>query len=323
MSMVQQLLSFIGAVGADIRRIESLATRSVSPATALKIYKAPSASLIPAFPSANPVTANGVTYTVSASSSFNASYAPWMAFDGSFNTNNWATASQTTNFWIQVQMSVAKVFDSFEIGGRYDSSPEYPTGLIWQGSNNGTTWTDIVNLTTLPTMYLVGTNSTTKLICTTNTTAYSYYRWYFPTSTGINPGLGVIKAFNLASSPGSEVDQSALISCGDRLYFNAPFALSAAHFNFGINCWNNGAASTAINYGVYSGLIGTTKVSEGKLFIPNATWTHSQVFAPIRMSNLSAGNYPLNFGVLNTNTVIESNGGGNFQYVGPAIGISM
>jgi hypothetical protein len=243
-----------------------------------------------------------------------------MAFDGSFTSASWASNGQNINFWIQIQVSTPQVYDSFEIAGRSDGA-EYPTGMIWQGSNDAIAWFDIIAATGLPSRFLAANDPTlanTKLFCSSNKAAYNYYRWSFPTGTGSNPGISGIKVFNLSTNPGTEIDNANLTTVAERIYFNAPYTLSSAQISYGLTCWNT-LSSGVLNYAVFSGN-GATKVSEAKLSNSNSTFDHKQVMSPMVIKNILQGNYPINPLALNANTRIESSN--DYQLISASIGIS-
>lgn len=130
-----------------------------------------------------PTTAGTLgNYIASASSEFSATYAAWTACKAVIG--DWATQGVTSNFWIRIQLPVAKVVAQIRVAGR-SSGSEVP-GANWrlEGSNNGTAWTTLYTgtaaMTGIGVDYQVG-----------NSTAYLYYRIFCPTGTGTNPGMSI------------------------------------------------------------------------------------------------------------------------------------
>lgn len=130
-------------------------------------------------------TATGTagTYTVTASSEFNATYAGWKAFDGN-DTTDWATLTVTSNFWVRLQLSVARVVTSVVVRGRA-SGTERPTSWRIEGSNDGATFTTLHSSTT-------ALGNIAQTFAFTNTTSYLYYRFFAVTGEASNPGLSRI-----------------------------------------------------------------------------------------------------------------------------------
>lgn len=150
------------------------------------------ARIIPNFTASN--TAVGVlgTYTVSANSEYAAVWAAWKACQankGTGGSDEWATASITTNFWIRIQLPVAKVVKRIDVAGR-TSAGEYPnTGWKFQGSQDGITFVDLYTATAPMGSALVS-------IPITNTVAYTYYRMFSATTpSGSNPGMAAFFLF--------------------------------------------------------------------------------------------------------------------------------
>lgn len=84
----------------------------------------------------------------SASSQFNASYAPFKAFNAvlSGETNSWVTLSGVSNGWIQINFGKQVEVNMFSItSGDYSSSVNSePKDFILYGSNDGATFDEIV-----------------------------------------------------------------------------------------------------------------------------------------------------------------------------------
>lgn len=79
--------------------------------------------------------------TASASSTFGAGYEPSKAFDGD-TVSRWSSVSDANNAWIRYDLPTAKAAKSFSLS--LSTNPgNGPADFVVQGSNDGTTWTDI------------------------------------------------------------------------------------------------------------------------------------------------------------------------------------
>lgn len=86
----------------------------------------------------------------SASSEYNANYAPFKAFNAilSGETNSWVTSSGVNNGWIQINFNKQIKVNMFSItSGDYSSSVgSEPKDFILYGSNNGTDFDEIISI---------------------------------------------------------------------------------------------------------------------------------------------------------------------------------
>jgi hypothetical protein len=137
-------------------------------------------------------------FTISASTSFSASYAPWMACDGSFSTS-WAMNGNTFPSWWQVQAPSRYILWQIQISKR-EAAIEWITNFNLQGSNDGSTWTtlltsvgDITNIGSPPSFASFTINDPTY-------SAYSYYRVNCTAGNGPNPGFAYFQMFAYSQS---------------------------------------------------------------------------------------------------------------------------
>lgn len=127
---------------------------------------------------------------VSASSSYSAT-PPWVAFSGLTSAGNgWITAGVGAPSWLQYQFAAEKKVEKYWIIPW--SADNYPSRCItaWtlQGSNDGTTWTDLdtqsINYASL--------SITDRNIFTLSAPAnYQYYRLYITANAGNDPYVGL------------------------------------------------------------------------------------------------------------------------------------
>lgn len=113
---------------------------------------------------------------VSASSEYNGNYAAWYAFDGTYGNDQqtWASgAGLTTGEWIQYLFDSAKVIKKIATVNRNEGNPRAIKTFKFQGSNDGTTFTDIASCEIAS-----GTGGYRQEFTINNDTAYLYYRLY-------------------------------------------------------------------------------------------------------------------------------------------------
>ena len=111
----------------------------------------------------------------SADSEYASYYLAWKAMDDSNNTNAtcWASAPEKTfPHWLQYQFSSGKIVTSYSITSRNDDTyPLSPKAWKLQGSNNGTSWTDLDAQSGQS-----FTHDEKKTYSFSNAISYSYYR---------------------------------------------------------------------------------------------------------------------------------------------------
>jgi hypothetical protein len=126
--------------------------------------------------------AHGFTITASSTAGGQDAY---KAFDGNLSTGTagyWqssAVATDSDNHWISVQLPYPKVVNGFAITA--DANTNAPSNFKLQGSNDGSTWTDIKSVSAAG-----FTDNERKVYDTgiTNVTAYSYYRIFVSAVAG-------------------------------------------------------------------------------------------------------------------------------------------
>lgn len=127
-------------------------------------------------------------HIVTGTSQFNADYAPWKAFQASpAALNEWATANAPSAS-LTYQLPQATIFNRVVLMGRI-SGAEFPTTWSLAGSNDGTTFTDLI----ASHVESLQTEVTKDFV---NTVAYKYYRFAYTAGTGNNIGLNRIRFFH-------------------------------------------------------------------------------------------------------------------------------
>ncbi len=143
-------------------------------------------------------TLGGSSFAVASSSDYSTSYLPYMAFRSDFDTSYWHSASQTDNNWYLIFYNPTAIKVS-KLDLTIYSTSHIPTGGKLQGSNNGTSWTDVCSFTNT-----TATNQSDKFVidARSNTTFYKYYKILFTgsSSTYVNIGEVVIWATYLVNS---------------------------------------------------------------------------------------------------------------------------
>ena len=120
-----------------------------------------------------PTTPSGV---VSASSEYNINYSAWYAFNGvyGYDQQTWATSGgHTTGEWIQYLFGTAKIIKKIATVNRNEGNVRAIKTFKFQGSNDGTTFTDIASCEIAS-----GTAGYRQEFDINNDTAYLYYRLY-------------------------------------------------------------------------------------------------------------------------------------------------
>lgn len=124
---------------------------------------------------------SGSGFTVSANSEYSASYAAWKPFGAS--NADWATASITSAFWLQIQCPRPLYCWKALIQGRL--SNENPQRAVIQGSNNAATWVTLALLNGD-----IGNADAIEVpLALTAAGPFQYYRLYCYRGGGTNPGV--------------------------------------------------------------------------------------------------------------------------------------
>ena len=132
--------------------------------------------------------------TVTASSTWSSSYPAWMAFDNNLSTSWASEGGSSTNAWIALQMDVALTQITVKVYARDSQYIHNPTSGKIQGSNNGTSWTDIGSFSgwsTTARSTLLGT------VECGNTTAYNRVRVLIQTHGDVNDDSSYVAIGNI------------------------------------------------------------------------------------------------------------------------------
>lgn len=124
-------------------------------------------------------TLGGSSFAVAASSEYSKNYQACNAFKTDFDDSYWHSAAQTNNQWYLIFYNPTAIKVS-KIDITIYNTSYIPSGGKLQGSNNGTSWTDVCNFTNT-----TATNQSDKFVidARSNATFYKYYRILF---TGSN-----------------------------------------------------------------------------------------------------------------------------------------
>lgn len=117
-------------------------------------------------------------YIVSASTSWNSTYAPYKACD-SINATHWGVAAGYTTGWFKHKLPTAKVLKEYKILSRATSPDNAPHSWVLYGSNDDTNWTALDTISSQP----YWDSSVLRSFSITNTNSYLYYKIDI-TSTG-------------------------------------------------------------------------------------------------------------------------------------------
>ncbi len=121
----------------------------------------------------------------SASSYYSAGYEPYRAFNGNDNSYGWASSTGGSSEWLQYQFASAGMIPR-KIRFFHYGIQTAQINLVWkvQGSNNGSTWTDIQTG-----LNVISSNVAYTYNLTNGNTKYKYYR-FIPTSGDQSWGSG-------------------------------------------------------------------------------------------------------------------------------------
>ena len=139
----------------------------------------------------------GLDQYITSASSIHGNYQPNRPFDRSGSTGQdagWHPQAGEPQ-WLQLQLPNAMAISEFTMKNRA-TYIECPKDVIFQGSNDGTNWTDIVSFEFSPYQEA----GVTKTVQIQNPTQYLYYRWYEET---VNAGYGVITVLDVTFAGGS------------------------------------------------------------------------------------------------------------------------
>jgi hypothetical protein len=159
-----------------------------SSATSIQVF--PMELVMPVMDSNGPVEGNGGDYYVYASSEFSSTYAAYKCLSSVISPTDWSTSGENSNFWITVHLPVSQNVRYVVLEGRINN--EDPLTVTIQGSDDNTTFTDIytdLDFTAL------NYNGYFAARIPENSKDYTYYKFLFPTGSGVNSGLNMLRLF--------------------------------------------------------------------------------------------------------------------------------
>jgi hypothetical protein len=161
-------------------------TTTVAPTTTTTTTTtyAPGAPLVPIM--TGPTT-SGVTVSSTTALWMNSqAYAAWHAFDGS--TNHWNPLDSVVPYNITIDFGLAKIARQL---GFADQWPQYyPSSIDIQGSNNGSTFTQIARI--IPS----GQSTVMTIYPFTNNTAYRFYKILINTASGHEVAINEMQLYS-------------------------------------------------------------------------------------------------------------------------------
>jgi len=155
--------------------------------------------VMPIMTSNGPEPGNDGDYYVSASSEFSGSYAAYKCLSSVTNPTDWSTSGENSDFWIKVQLPSSQEVRYVLLEGRINN--EDPLSVTIQGSNDDSTYTDIITDQTFTALNYNGYFAT-KI--PDNSKDYTFYKFLFPTGSGINSGLNMLRLFKYDSTTYTE-----------------------------------------------------------------------------------------------------------------------
>ena len=156
----------------------------------IKIDIYPMDLVLPIMNSNGPVAGTDGDYFISASSEYNSTYAAYKCASSIKTPSDWATLTETTNFWIQVQLPSSQNVRYVYLDGRLNN--EDPIEIIVQGSNDGVDFTDIISTQAFTALNFNGCFSAR---IPENSKDYTFYKFLFPSGAGVSPGLNMLRLF--------------------------------------------------------------------------------------------------------------------------------
>lgn len=177
--------------------------------TPVEVY--PMNLVMPVMTSNGPVAGNGGDYYVSASSEFSGLYQAYKCLSSIINPSDWATSGENSNFWIKVQLPSSQNVRYVLLEGRINN--EDPLTVTIQGSNDDSSYTDIITNETFTALNYSGYFSAR---IPENMKDYTFYKFLFPTASGVNPGLNMLRLFKYDNSTFTEgiLDNSSIEANG-------------------------------------------------------------------------------------------------------------
>ena len=178
--------------------------------TKVNVY--PMNLVTPVMNSNGPVSGNDGDYYVTASSEFDSTYLAYKCMSSIKNPTDWVTLGENTNFWITVQLPQTQKVRYVALEGRINS--EDPLFITIQGSNDNLTFTNIHENQVFTALNYSGYFSAR---IPENSIDYTYYKFLFPSGSGINPGLNMLRLFKYDNTTYSEgiLDNTSLEGNGN------------------------------------------------------------------------------------------------------------
>lgn len=178
--------------------------------TKVNVY--PMNLVTPVMNSNGPVSGNDGDYYVTASSEFDSAYLAYKCMSSIKNPTDWVTLGENTNFWITVQLPQTQQVRYILLEGRINS--EDPLFITVQGSNDNLNFTDIHSNQVFTALNYSGYFAAR---IPENSIDYTYYKFLFPSGSGANPGLNMLRLFKYDNITYSEgiLDNSSLEGNGN------------------------------------------------------------------------------------------------------------
>ena len=155
--------------------------------------------VMPIMTSNGPEPGNDGDYYVSASSEFSATYAAYKCLSSVTNPTDWSTSGENSDFWIKVQLPNSQEVRYVLLEGRINN--EDPLTITIQGSNDDSTYTDII---TDETFTALNYNGYFAAKIPDASKDYTFYKFLFPTGSGVNTGLNMLRLFKYDSTTYTE-----------------------------------------------------------------------------------------------------------------------
>lgn len=150
----------------------------------------PMSLVLPVMTSNGPVSGNDGDYYVYASSEYDSTYAAYKCMSNITNPTDWVTLNENTNFWITIQLPTSQNVRYVLLEGRINN--EDPLFITIQGSNDNITFDTIYDNQVFSALNYSGYFAAQ---IPENKKDYLYYKFLFPSGSGANPGLNMIRLF--------------------------------------------------------------------------------------------------------------------------------
>jgi hypothetical protein len=147
-------------------------------------------------------------YVASVSSEYSATYTAWYVFNKSAS-NYWRSATnQVADQWVQIDVGSGNEFAARKWRWRSDNTTYSPKRFKLQGSNNGSSWTDLETSYSAVDYPQPGTEVYSPWLFFTNNVKYRYYRMYiisgYSTSSVYVDEVDIVDSASSALVPGTE-----------------------------------------------------------------------------------------------------------------------